>query len=84
MAIPEKNLKPSVKLPFDLLSIPWVKKFVKSKWYPGIFQWIVIFVFSVIVFELVMGTVNPSKNLGTTMTWAFLEDLQEIIQDQEQ
>jgi ferredoxin len=46
-----------------------VKRFVKSKWYPGIFQWIVIFVFSIIVYELVMGTVDPSKNFGTTMTW---------------
>ncbi len=68
MSTPEKNLKPE-KEPFDLLSIPVVKKFVKSKWYPGIFQWIVISVFSLIVFELVMGTVDPSKNFGTTMTW---------------
>jgi ferredoxin len=68
MAMPEKNLKPE-KESFDLLSIPVVKKFVKSKWYPGIFQWMVIFVFSIIVYELVMGTVDPSKNFGTTMTW---------------
>jgi ferredoxin len=67
MAMPEKNLPE--KEPFDLLSISVVKKFVKSKWYPGIFQWIVIFVFSIIVYELVMGTVDPSKNFGTTMTW---------------
>lgn len=67
MTMPEKNLPE--KEPFDLLSIPVVKKFVKSKWYPGIFQWIVIFVFSIIVYELVMGTVDPSKNFGTTMTW---------------
>lgn len=64
----EKNMKHD-KEPFDLLSIRWVKKFVKSNWYPSIFQWIVIFVFSIIVFELVMSTVNPSKNFGTTMTW---------------
>lgn len=70
MAMPgKKNLKDEEKVPFDLLSIPVVKKFVKSRWYPGIFQWIVITVFSIIVFELVMGTVNPSKNFGTTMTW---------------
>ncbi|MGF6953948.1 polyferredoxin [Neobacillus sp. B4I6] len=67
MAMPEKNLPE--KESFDLQSIPVVKKFVKSKWYPGIFQWIVIFVFSIIVYELVMGTVDPSKNFGTTMTW---------------
>jgi ferredoxin len=68
MAMPEKNVKPE-KESFDLLSIPMVGKFIKSKWYPGVFQWIVIFVFSIIVYELVMGTVDPSKNFGTTMTW---------------
>jgi polyferredoxin len=57
------------KSSFDLLSIPIIKKFIKSKWYPGIFQWIVLLVFSVIVFELVAGTVNPHRNFGTTMTW---------------
>jgi polyferredoxin len=59
------NPKPS----FNLLSIPIIKKFLKSKWYPGIFQWIVLLVFSIIVFELVAGTVNPHRNFGTTMTW---------------
>jgi ferredoxin len=59
------NPKPS----FNLLSIPIIKKFMKSKWYPGIFQWIVLLVFSIIVFELVAGTVNPHRNFGTTMTW---------------
>ncbi|WP_445492034.1 4Fe-4S binding protein [Niallia sp. 03133] len=68
MSMPENKIK-TEKDSFDLLSIAIVKKFVKSSWYPGIFQWIVIFVFSIIVFELVVGTVNPSKNLGTTMTW---------------
>lgn len=42
---------------------------MKSKWYPGIFQWIVLIVFSIIVFELVAGTVSPHGNFGTTMTW---------------
>lgn len=54
---------------FNLLSIPFIKRFMKSKWYPGIFQWIVLLVFSVIVFELVAGTVDPHRNFGTTMTW---------------
>ncbi|WP_066055061.1 4Fe-4S binding protein [Robertmurraya korlensis] len=57
------------KSSFDLLSIPIIKKFIKSKWYPGIFQWTVLLVFSIIVFELVAGTVNPHRNFGTTMTW---------------
>lgn len=60
---------PAPKTPFNLLSIPIIKKFIKSKWYPGIFQWMVLVVFSVIVFELVAGTVSPHGNFGTTMTW---------------
>jgi polyferredoxin len=68
MSMPEKKLTKQ-KEPFNLLSIPLLKKFIQSKWYPGIFQWMVIFVFSIIVFELVAGTISPHRNFGTTMTW---------------
>lgn len=61
--MPEKKL--------NFLDIPFVKKFIKSRWYPGIFQWSAFFVFSIIVYFLVAGTVNPSKNFGTSMTWVF-------------
>ena len=53
----------------NLLNIPGVRNFIQSKWYPGIFQWTAMVVFSVIVFELVAGTVNPSRNFGSSMTW---------------
>jgi len=66
MSMPNKS---APETPFNLLSIPIIKKFIKSKWYPGIFQWMVLVVFSVIVFELVAGTVTPHGNFGTTMTW---------------
>lgn len=66
MSMPNKT---TPKTPFNLLSIPIIKNFIKSKWYPGIFQWMVLVVFSVIVFELVAGTVSPHGNFGTTMTW---------------
>jgi hypothetical protein len=64
MSIPKNKLKREKiqmeeKKPYNLLSIPIVKKFIKSKWYPGLFQWIVLAVFSVIVYELVAGTVDP-------------------------
>lgn len=68
MSVTQNKLKSSKK-PFNLLSIPFIKRFIQSKWYPGLFQWIVLMVFSVIVFELVAGTVNPSRNFGTSMTW---------------
>lgn len=69
MAIPNKKTPSTTKQPFNFLSIPIIKKFIQSKWYPGIFQWIAMVVFSIIVFELVAGTVNPSRNFGTSMTW---------------
>ncbi|RTR28141.1 4Fe-4S binding protein [Robertmurraya yapensis] len=66
--MPRKEVR-NTKRPFNFLDIPIIKKFVKSRWYPGIFQWIAFIVFSIIVYELVMGTVNPSRNFGTSMTW---------------
>lgn len=67
--IPINESKPPKK--FNFLDIPWIKAFVKSRWYPGIFQWAGMGVFAVMVYQLVMGTVNPSKNFGTSMTWVF-------------
>jgi len=64
----ENNLNQSKK-PFNILNISIVKKFIQSKWYPGIFQWTAFIVFSIIVFQLAVGTVNPSTNFGTSMTW---------------
>lgn len=78
MGIPKNKLRPENQ-PFDLLTIPWFKKFIQSKWYPGIFQWMVIFVFSIIVFELVAGTISPHKNFGTTMTWVLWWPLIPVI-----
>lgn len=54
---------------FNFLDIPMIQAFVKSRWYPGLFQWAAMIVFSVIVYELVAGTANPSRNFGTSMTW---------------
>ena len=68
MGLPNKT-NMDKKRPFDLLSIPLVKKFIKSRWYPGIFQWTAFVVFSVIVYELVAGTVDPTRNVGTSLTW---------------
>ncbi len=67
---PEKrqNIE-SKKQGYNLLKIPFLKSFIKSRWYPGIFQWIALIIFAVMVYELVAGTVNPHKNFGTSMTW---------------
>lgn len=68
MALTEKGVHNSKK-PFNLLDILLIRKFIQSRWYPGIFQWAAFIVFFIIVYELVMGTINPSKNFGTSMTW---------------
>lgn len=59
----------SAKKPNNILDYPLIKSFIKSRWYPGIFQWAGIVVFSVMVYQLVIGTTNPSKNFGSSMTW---------------
>lgn len=65
--VPTNHNKPPKKMNF--LDYPWIKKFIQSRWYPGIFQWTGMGVFAIMVYQLVMGTVNPSKNFGTSMTW---------------
>ncbi|WP_141432568.1 4Fe-4S binding protein [Bacillus sp. 03113] len=68
MSILDKKLK-QAKQPTNILNIPLIGVFIKSRWYPGIFQWIAFVIFSVIVFQLVAGTVSPQTNFGTSMTW---------------
>lgn len=65
----EEQSKQPKKRTNNLLNYPLVKKFMISKWYPGIFQWMTLVVFSVIVYQLVAGTVSSHDNFGTTMTW---------------
>ncbi|MGO4886774.1 4Fe-4S binding protein [Anaerobacillus sp. MEB173] len=70
MAKPEHKLDlEQPKKHNNLLTIPLVKKFIQSRWYPGIFQWMGMGVFAVIVFQLVIGTVDPHNNFGISMTW---------------
>jgi len=53
----------------DLMKIPLVGGFLRSRWYPGIFQWITLAVFSFIVFQLLAGPDAAHDNFGTAMTW---------------
>ncbi len=46
-----------------------LKHVLKSKLYPGIFQWPTLFIFAVIIYELLIGIPVASKNFGTAMTW---------------
>lgn len=53
----------------NLLNNRIFKKFIKSKWYPGIFQWPVLIVFSFIVYQLLVGPSTAHDNFGTAGTW---------------
>jgi polyferredoxin len=57
--IPEKNL----------LKNKYIAGVIKSRWYPGIFQWLTLAVFVVIMVELIFGPVAAHNNFGTAMTW---------------
>ncbi|AEG58785.1 4Fe-4S binding protein [Desulforamulus ruminis] len=47
----------------------WLKNILKSKWYPGIFQWPTAIVFIIIMYELLIGIPVAHDNFGTAMTW---------------
>jgi len=47
----------------------FLKSVLKSKWYPGIFQWPTLLVFAIIVYELLIGIPVAHDNFGTAMTW---------------
>lgn len=53
----------------DLLKNKKFAKFVKSKWYPGVFQWPVALIFAFIVYELITGPTEAHDNFGTAGTW---------------
>ena len=53
----------------NLLENKLIAKFIKSKWYPGIFQLFVGIVFAFIVFELLTGSSAAHDNFGTAGTW---------------
>lgn len=53
----------------NLLQHKWLKTFLQSRWYPGIIQWPTLFVFMLIMFELLLGPVAAHDNFGTALTW---------------
>lgn len=53
----------------NLLDIPWVRAFLKSPLYPGIFAYPVLVVFGYIVYALLWGPTAASANVGTSLTW---------------
>lgn len=63
----------------DFLKNKTFAKFIKSKWYPAIFQIPVAIIFAFIVFELVAGPAEAHDNFGTAATWVLWWPLLPIL-----
>lgn len=84
MLHPKEDVKQNVEINSpqntdNLLNNKHIKNFIKSKWYPGIFQWLTAIVFAFIVFELLFGPTLAHDNLGTALTWILWWPLIPII-----
>jgi len=55
--------------PGNLLTIPWLKAFLKSRWFPAVLAYPTLVVFGYIVYTLLWGPEAASANLGTSLTW---------------
>ena len=70
---------PSEKKPINFLSIPLLKGFLKSNWYPRIFQWMTLIVFAVVMVEALGGPLSPGENFATAATWVIWFPLLPIL-----
>jgi polyferredoxin len=69
MTTPLSNADPSWHEGINLLKNKWLNHFVRSRWYPGIIQWPTLFLFMVIMFQLLLGPSTAHDNFGTALTW---------------
>lgn len=53
----------------NLLKNRAVRRTLKSRWYPAVFQLITASVFILIMFQLLAGPASAHQNLGTALTW---------------
>ena len=54
---------------WNLLAHRPVRAFLRSRWYPGIFQWPAVAVFAIVVWQLLAGPQTAHDNLGTALVW---------------
>jgi polyferredoxin len=69
MAMPSPESTPSWFRGGNLLKIEWIKRFLRSRWYPGIIQWPAFLLFMVIMFQLMLGPTVTHDNFGSALTW---------------
>src|SRR5690349_20113381 len=61
--------RPAASRRNDLLKSPLLRRFLSSRWYPAIFQWPSLIVFTLIIYQLMLGPRAAHDNLGTALTW---------------
>ena len=79
MTVQSSNPAPSCFAGENLLKNKWLDRFLRSRWYPGIIQWPTLFIFMVIMFQLLLGPATAHDNLGTALTWVLWWPLIPII-----
>jgi polyferredoxin len=63
----------------NLLNNRLVAAVMRSRWYPGVLQWITASFFTVIMYQLLVGPDSAHDNLGTALTWVLWWPLIPII-----
>jgi polyferredoxin len=63
----------------NLLTLPIVRKIMKSPWYPGALQIPVAAVFGFIAYELLVGPTSAHDNAGTALMWVLWWPLIPIV-----
>jgi polyferredoxin len=75
-ATPEPPAQPVGR---NLLAYRPVARLLRSRWYPGVFQWAAAAVFAVVVYQLLLGPDSAHDNLGTALVWVLWWPLIPII-----
>ena len=47
--------QPAARPAIDLLKIPLLRRFLRSRWYPAVFQWPTLIIFTLIIYQLILG-----------------------------
>ncbi|NTU78817.1 MAG: 4Fe-4S binding protein [Chloroflexales bacterium] len=63
----------------NLLNHRLIGGIMRSRWYPGLFQWATAAVFTLIVWQLMLGPDAAHDNFGTALTWVLWWPLIPII-----
>jgi len=71
--------RPTTHQSIDLLKIPLLRRFLSSRWYPAVFQWPTLIIFTLIIYQLMLGPRAAHDNLGTALTWVLWWPLIPII-----